>query len=124
MFRKGASLAVVLLLGLTGCTNEWSRSQIDLHRFVEHHDPQWTYLNARDAGELCAEAGCVQAVRSDDVTTFKFSKGSQARAFAASCDCEVFSPLVLRYDDRSLTPSQRRDIRDTVANINAEDDLG
>ena len=64
MFRKGASLAVVLLLGLTGCTNEWSRSQIDLHRFVEHHDPQWTYLNARDAGELCAEASRLSAATS------------------------------------------------------------
>ncbi|MDO5066259.1 MAG: hypothetical protein Q4D96_03145 [Propionibacteriaceae bacterium] len=110
-----------MLLGLCGLfvvtqvvlSNAHSRSQIDLQRFVEDHDPQWPYLNAVDiTATECPDEGCLQAVQSAHVSVLKFPSVETAAEFALSCDCSAIDPIVIRFDRAPVTAAVRAQVID------------
>lgn len=114
-------LALVCSIGLVSCSNAASRAQIDLQQFVKNHDKDWPYLNAVDiTADECQGTGCVQAVKSAYVSLLKFDSAKEAAHFAEGCDCQAIDPLVIRFDGKAVSTETRRDIVNTMSNINAD----
>lgn len=114
------TLALISALGITACSDAQSREQIDLNQFTKDHDKNWPYLNAVDAtSSECNKSGCIQAVKSDYVTVLKFPSVKDAAQFAAKCDCHAIDPLVIRFDGKHMSDETRKEIINTLSNINA-----
>lgn len=122
-FALSGMLVITGVGVLSGCSDAWSRAQIDLvSSFVDYHDDDegWPYLNAVDITALeCAEVGCEQAVQSPYVSVLKFPSVSAAAEFEKGCDCYAIDPIVVRFDGTPVSEKERRDIIYSLSNINA-----
>jgi hypothetical protein len=112
---------------LTGCSDAWSRGQLDLLSFTNperHNDPpDWTYLDARDVtDEVCGPVtDCVQAVRSDYLTWSKFESVDDAARYAKKLgkQAEQIDPFVVDFDGKPVTDDQRKEIIEVVSGFYA-----
>jgi hypothetical protein len=121
---RSGLLLIVIAAALTGCSDSWSRSQIDLERFtgdaVEGYKP---FENAYDStAEVCPEIdGCVQAVTSDHLILIKFSSDDGAKTYAESVgeSAVQIDPLVVDFTGSDLSTSEQDDAVKAVAGVNS-----
>lgn len=123
-YVRAGLLLLLAAAALTGCSDSWSRSQIDLERFtgeaVEGYRP---FENAHiSTTKTCPDIdGCIQAVTSDHLVLIKFASNGEAENYAESIGegATQIDPLVLDFTGSDLSASERDDAVKTVAGVNS-----
>ncbi|QOD94120.1 MULTISPECIES: hypothetical protein [Microcella] len=114
---------VVAAVVLSGCSDP--RSTIDAGHVID------TYAQANipvsgirdDSASLCANpAPCVQVVRTDQLTVWRFATREDAATYATEADdAHVSDFIVLEFASSGLTPAQRRDAASMVDSMHTSD---
>ena len=100
------AVATAALVGLAGCSsNAQTRANIDLVNDLGGNPVDVS-------AEVCAEFGCEQAVRRDDVTLLRFVNTEEAKVYADALgdDGAQLDPLVIDFTGTDLTVKERWDI--------------
>ena len=119
-----AALAVSAVMLLTGCSDAWSRSQLDLRGFTsDHYDYEGSHLYSVDVTEtVCGPvAECEQAVRSRYFTWLKFPTLIEAECYADQLGERgvQVDPFVIDFDGEPVTSEERREIVEAVSGFYA-----
>ncbi|MFT3888889.1 MAG: hypothetical protein QM713_12095 [Arachnia sp.] len=122
---RHAAVILASCLALGGCSDAFSRGQLDLEAYVAaNRDDEWTAAHGLRVAteEVCTSAvPCVQAIRGDGFALLKFASLEEASTYAGALgdDGVQLDPLVLDFTAGTLSESQREDVIYTFSNVNA-----